>query len=97
MGLFEEEGDRVGRHHNKLIVVVSGFLRGRAVAVCFSAGNLQPVATALRAKFPGLCLIVCADNDQSPGNPGVPLRPAAQPSFRAVDRTLNQWFKAILP
>lgn len=44
---------------------------GRAVAVCFSAGNLQPVATALRAKFPLLCLIVCADNDQTPGNPGV--------------------------
>lgn len=44
---------------------------GRAVAVCFSAGNLQPVATALRAKFPKLRLIVCADNDQTPGNPGV--------------------------
>lgn len=44
---------------------------GRAVAVCFSAGNLQPVACALRAKFPALRLIVCADNDQTPGNPGL--------------------------
>lgn len=44
---------------------------GRAVAVCFRAGNLQPVATALRAKFPDMSLIICADNDQTPGNPGV--------------------------
>lgn len=44
---------------------------GRAVAVCFSAGNLQPVACALRKKFPRLRLIVCADNDLSPGNPGL--------------------------
>lgn len=44
---------------------------GRAVAVCFSAGNLQPVASALRAKFPGMSLIICADNDPTPGNPGV--------------------------
>lgn len=44
---------------------------GRAVAVCFSAGNMQPVACALRAKFPALRLIVCADNDQTPGNPGL--------------------------
>jgi putative DNA primase/helicase len=44
---------------------------GRAVAVCFSAGNLQPVARALRMKFPAMRLIVCADNDLTPGNPGV--------------------------
>jgi putative DNA primase/helicase len=44
---------------------------GRAVAVCFSAGNLQPVARALRMKFPTMKLIVCADNDLTPGNPGV--------------------------
>ena len=44
---------------------------GRAVAVCFSAGNLQPVARALRMKFPRLRLILCADNDPTPGNPGV--------------------------
>ena len=44
---------------------------GRAVAVTFSAGNLQPVARALRMKFPAMKLIVCADNDLTPGNPGV--------------------------
>lgn len=45
---------------------------GRAVAVAFNAGNLQPVASALRAKFPELSLIIVADNDlMTPGNPGV--------------------------
>lgn len=44
---------------------------GRAVAIAFSAGNLQPVATALRGKFPDLSLIIVADNDVTPGNPGV--------------------------
>lgn len=45
---------------------------GLAVAVCFHAGNLEPVARALRAKFPRLRMVVCADNDQAtPGNPGV--------------------------
>ena len=45
---------------------------GRAVAVAFNCGNLLAVAQALRDKFPGLRLIVCADNDfATPGNPGV--------------------------
>lgn len=45
---------------------------GQAVAVCFSAGNLVPVARALRRKFPELRLVICADNDsRTPGNPGV--------------------------
>ncbi|MBA4256933.1 MAG: hypothetical protein C0445_13770, partial [Polaromonas sp.] len=44
---------------------------GRAVAVCFSAGNMQAVARELRLKFPGLRMVMCADNDLTPGNPGV--------------------------
>lgn len=45
---------------------------GRAVAVCFNCGNLVTVARALRAKFPRLHLLICADNDAStPGNPGL--------------------------
>lgn len=45
---------------------------GAAVAVCFSAGNLKPVAMALRAKFPTMRLVIAADNDAAtPGNPGV--------------------------
>jgi putative DNA primase/helicase len=45
---------------------------GKAVAVAFDAGNLQPVAQALRAKFPGLDLVICADDDyRTDGNPGL--------------------------
>jgi len=44
---------------------------GRAVAVCFSAGNMLAVARELRLKFPSLRMIMCADNDMTPGNPGV--------------------------
>lgn len=45
---------------------------GHATACAFNAGNLAPVARALRAKFPHLRIVVCADNDtQTPGNPGL--------------------------
>ncbi len=45
---------------------------GYAVAVAFDADNMQPVAQALRAKFPAIRIILCADNDQfTPGNPGL--------------------------
>lgn len=44
---------------------------GRAVAVCFSAGNMVAVARELRLKFPSLRMVLCADNDLTPGNPGV--------------------------
>jgi putative DNA primase/helicase len=45
---------------------------GAAVACCFHAGNLLPVAKALRRKFPRLLMVVVADNDRmTPGNPGV--------------------------
>ena len=55
---------------------------GHAVAVAFNCANLEPVARALRAKFPALRLVVCADNDQhTPGNPGVT---HAQAAARAV-------------
>lgn len=55
---------------------------GHAVAVCFNCGNLLAVAQALRARFPRLCFVLCADNDAlTPGNPGVS---AAQTAARAV-------------
>jgi putative DNA primase/helicase len=45
---------------------------GHAVAVAFDAGNLEPVARALRDKYRDLRIIVCADNDAAtPSNPGV--------------------------
>ena len=44
---------------------------GHAVAIAFNAGNLLPVVKAIRAKFPELRLIVCADDDiGTAGNPG---------------------------
>ena len=45
---------------------------GYAVVVAFNAGNLLPVAQALRARHPALRLILCADDDvATPGNPGL--------------------------
>ena len=45
---------------------------GCAVAVAFNAGNLKPVALALRKKHPDIDLIVCADDDHATeGNPGM--------------------------
>lgn len=59
---------------------------GHATAVAFDAGNLQPVARALRQKFPRLTLVIAADNDtETPGNPGVT---AAQAAARAVGGVL---------
>lgn len=55
---------------------------GHAVAVAFNAGNLLPVARALRAKFPRLQLVIAADNDTATaGNPGLT---AAHDAARAV-------------
>ncbi|MDJ0891048.1 MAG: toprim domain-containing protein [Gammaproteobacteria bacterium] len=36
---------------------------GQAVAIAFNAANLEPVARALRNKFPAVKLCLCADND----------------------------------
>ena len=53
---------------------------GYAVAVAFFAGNLLPVALSLRAMYPDMRLILCADDDaKKPGNPGLTkAREAAQ-------------------
>lgn len=45
---------------------------GYPVAVAFNAGNLGAVAKAMRDKFSGLLLILCADDDyRTDGNPGL--------------------------
>lgn len=45
---------------------------GYPVAVAFDAGNLQPVALAVRAKYPAAALVIAADNDhKTEGNPGL--------------------------
>lgn len=68
------------------IVVCEGYATGSTireatgwpVMVAFDAGNLEPVALSVRAKLPGVSIIVAADNDQwtrrrdgSAWNPGV--------------------------
>jgi putative DNA primase/helicase len=71
-----------------LLIVCEGFATGasirestgHAVAVAFNAGNLQPVAVALHAKYPALIIIIAADDDHlTEGNPGLTkARDAAQ-------------------
>lgn len=73
---------------NQVLLICEGFATGaslfeatgHAVAVAFNAGNLKPVAEALRAKFPDLTILICGDNDTSTdGNPGLTkAREAAQ-------------------
>lgn len=45
---------------------------GYPVAVAFNAGNLEPVAKAMRERLPNLPIIICADDDAATeGNPGI--------------------------
>lgn len=75
----------IGRPKGRLIVA-EGFatgasiheVTGDAVAVAFNAGNLEPVAAALRAKYPALAITIAADDDyKTAGNPGVTRATAA--------------------
>ncbi|WP_037472271.1 toprim domain-containing protein [Simplicispira psychrophila] len=51
---------------------------GHAVACAFNAGNLLPVAAALRRKYPDLVLLLAADDDhRTEGNPGLTAATAA--------------------
>ncbi|OQW87668.1 MAG: hypothetical protein BWK72_12195 [Rhodoferax ferrireducens] len=63
-----------------VLIVCEGFATGasihectgHAVAVAFTAGNLETVAVTLRTKYPALKIIIAADDDrQTPGNPGM--------------------------
>lgn len=75
---------------------------GRPVAVCFDAGNLRPVAEALREKHPQALLVVCGDDDAATAertgeNPG---RKKAEATVRAValpDGPARAVFPAGLP
>ena len=47
-------------------------ITGHAVACAFTAGNLKPVAEALRQQYPDTVLVICADDDHlTEGNPGL--------------------------
>lgn len=59
---------------------------GHTVAVAFDAGNLLPVAQALRKKYPESIIEICADDDyQTDGNPGIT---AAHKAAQAADGLL---------
>lgn len=62
------------------LCIAEGFATGATIyeatgiptMVAFSAGNLEPVARALRSKFPEARLILCADDDATTAdNPGL--------------------------
>ena len=63
---------------------------GHPIAVAFDCGNLEPVARALRKKYPRARIVICADNDleteQRTGrNPGME---AARRAAAAVGGTV---------
>ena len=60
-------------------------IMGWPVAVAFDAGNLTPVAKALREKYPEQKILICADNDIATlGNPGVTKAKEAARTIGAV-------------
>ena len=70
----------IGGKPEGALVVCEGFATGAsiheatgyAVAVALNAGNLMAVAQAMRDKFPGLRIIIAADDDfETKGNPGL--------------------------
>lgn len=50
---------------------------GATVLVAFNCGNLQSVASSIRDCFPNRQIIIAADNDATPGNPGLKAAEAA--------------------
>lgn len=57
---------------------------GYPAVMAVDAGNLQPVAEALRALYPDLHIILCADNDRhTDGNPGLTKACQAAKAIRA--------------
>ncbi|MCW2313994.1 PriCT-2 domain-containing protein [Rhodoferax antarcticus] len=89
-GNFYAIGEPREHGGRKVFVLAEGFATaasvheatGHIVLVCFDAGNLLPVAQAIRARQPDAILIFAADNDiWTKGNPGMT---AARKSADAV-------------
>jgi phage/plasmid primase-like uncharacterized protein len=73
-GNFHLIGNEIEKNgFNQLIVLVEGYATGATaydalnkkypVAICFDSGNLEPVALALREKYPRLKILIAGDND----------------------------------
>ena len=69
-----------------IVLVAEGYATGASlheatglpIAVAFDAGNLAPVASALRARYKTARILICADDDAfTDGNPGVTLASTA--------------------
>lgn len=76
----------IGPKPERELLICEGFATGASlfeatgypVAIAFNAGNLEAVALALRARYPGATLVICADDDyRTDGNPGVTKATAA--------------------
>jgi putative DNA primase/helicase len=88
---FQPGGRVKGCYHaigkpNDVLIVCEGYATGasiheatgNAVAVAFNAGNLEAVALALHQKYPGVKLILAADDDwKTEANPGMTKAKAA--------------------
>lgn len=83
--LFLKDGEIFGGYcllgePAKVVCIAEGYatgysiheVTGHSVAVAFNAGNLLPVARAIRRNYPASIIILCADHDQwTEGNPGL--------------------------
>jgi len=81
---FLPGGEKRGHYHvigesGPVVCIAEGYATaasiheatGYPVAVAFDSGNLEPVASAIRAKHPTAKIVLCADDDwKTPGNPG---------------------------
>ena len=90
-GCYFPLGTRDKAKKDGVVCIAEGFATGASireatdhvVVVAFNATNLVPVAIAMRELFPGLRLILCADDDiNTEGNPGIT---KATEAARAVD------------
>lgn len=79
-----------------IICIIEGWASGLSVwlatdnwvIIAFDAGNLEPVAKNLRAKYPTVELVICADNDfHTDGKPNTGLL-AAEKAAQAVNGVL---------
>ena len=82
---FHPGGEITGNYYaigqpGETLIIAEGFATaasvhqatGYAVAVAFNAGNLKPVAEAIRSKLPEAQIIIAADDDRNTdGNPGI--------------------------
>ena len=82
---FHPSGEITGNYYaigqpGETLIIAEGFATaasihqatGYPVAVAFNAGNLRPVAEAIRGKLPEAQIIIAADDDRNTeGNPGI--------------------------